>query len=380
MTFSRSLKYLPFSLPLIGAILIVVAGQGEILAVALAAVYLAGGVALVLWQQQLANGKQRLVETYLDGQQHFSDEVSQVWGRHIESSRAQMESAISALSARFSGIVDRLDQAVYAASTETQSVQGGGQAIVDVFAKGEQELGAIVRTQKASLDNTVEMLEKVQNMSRFVSDLKDMASEVAKIAQQTNLLSLNAAIEASRSGEQGRGFAVVASEFRMLSRQSGDTGRRIAERVSSIQDEILAICKEAGESVNSGQVSMGDTEASIGKVMDDFRVITQALERSSANLQEESVGIQHEVNQALVELQFQDRVSQMMTHVKANIDRFPSYVAEHRLAIDQEGALRPVDATELLGELQKTYVMEDQHVIHQGGTVSQKKSTGITFF
>ena len=380
MTLRRVLKFLPLSLPVLGAVLIALVGAGTTVSLGVAAFYLVAGVGLLVWQQRVADAKQTLVESYLDGQQHFSDEVSQVWGRHIETSRTQMESAVNALSGRFSGIVDKLDQAVYTAATETQSVKGGGRSLVDVFAKGEQELGAIVRTQKASLDNTVGMLEKVQNMNRFVSDLQEMAAEVAKIAQQTNLLSLNAAIEASRSGEQGRGFAVVASEFRMLSRKSGDTGRSIADKVSSIQDEIVQIAREAGESVNAGQSSMSETEANISRVIDDFRVITQALEHSSTHLQEESVGIQAEVNQALVELQFQDRVSQMMTHVKANIDRFPTYVAEHRLAIDQDGTLRPVDSTELLGELQKTYVMEDQHVIHQGGAVGQKKSVGVTFF
>ncbi|WP_414691097.1 methyl-accepting chemotaxis protein, partial [Noviherbaspirillum sp.] len=93
------------------------------------------------------------------------------------------------------------------------------------------------------------MLDKVRCLEQFVDELKAMADDVKTIAAQTNLLALNAAIEAARAGETGRGFAVVAKEVRNLSTLSGDTGKRIAEKVQVISDAILGACQVAQESM-----------------------------------------------------------------------------------------------------------------------------------
>jgi methyl-accepting chemotaxis protein len=92
------------------------------------------------------------------------------------------------------------------------------------------------------------------------------------------------------------------------------------------------------------------------------------------------MGIQSEVNQALVELQFQDRVSQIMTQVNKNMDRLPGVLQEQADQFAQTHTLEPLNADDLLAELKKTYVMADQHIIHQGGKVEQKNTTDISFF
>ena len=118
----------------------------------------------------------------------------------------------------------------------------------------------------------------------------------------------------------------------------------------------------------------------INRVLSDFGGITGALQRSSTLLKEESRGIQTEVNQALVQLQFQDRVSQIMTQVNKSIDSLPSILREQLAAYAQNHQLERLDSESLLRELQKSYVMADQHVIHQGGRVEQKSTTDISFF
>lgn len=372
--------FYPFALGLAGALATLVTSGLSWTTGILALVLVLAGVGIGL---QLAARQRVLLQSfndYLVGQQQFGAQVAPVWSGHIESSREQMESAITALSERFSGIVDKLDVAVHTSNLETGSIEDRDTGLVAVFARSEQELGAVLTSQKAAMTSMVSMLEQVQGLDRFIVELQDMAADVAKIAQQTNLLALNAAIEAARAGELGRGFAVVAKEFRMLSTQSGETGKRIAAKVGVISAAITDTCRVVRESVKEEDGSMLTAQTSIGTVLTDFRNITDALLRSSTLLKDESIGIKSEIGDALVQLQFQDRVSQMMNHVKDNIEHLPGFLQEHRQQYARGHVLEPLDSQALLSVLEKTYVMTDQHVIHKGGTVVQKDDTEITFF
>ncbi len=362
------------------AVTTLVAGSGSWLAVGMATALFVAAIALG-WH--LATKQRALlasIDSYLAGQLKFGAQVAPIWSAHIESSREQMEHAVSSLSERFSGIVDKLDQTVHTASLETQIMEDSDKGLVAVFSGSEQELGAVIAAQKAAMSGMLGMLEQVQGLDKFIEELQEMAADVAKIAQQSNLLSLNAAIEAARAGELGSGFAVVAKEFRMLSTQSGETGRHIAEKVGLISAAIIQTGAIVRESVRQRDDRVAKAEASISKVLGDFRRITDALLRASTLLKDESIGIKSEIGEALVQLQFQDRVSQIMNHVKNNIERLPDFLQQHSEHCAQSGALQPLDAQDLLVKLQDTYVMADQHVIHAGGKVAQKSNAGITFF
>ena len=252
--------------------------------------------------------------------------------------------------------------------------------LLAVFQRSERVLGEVVAAQKAAMTGTMAMLEKVQGLDSFIVELRTMAGDVAQIAHQSNLLSLNAAIEAARAGELGRGFAVVAKEFRTLSAKSGETGKHIAEKVAIISTAIEEACKVVEDTVEQRESRVTATETSIERVLTELRGITNALERSSGMLKGESVSIQTEINQALVQLQFQDRVSQILTQVNKNIDQMPTMLRDQLQNYRQTHVLERLDADHLLAELKKSYVMADQHVIHQGGKVEQKNTTDISFF
>lgn len=328
--------------------------------------------------QALQQSRQQAMEDYLAAQARFGEAVVPVWKNHIEASRSQMESAVNALSERFGNIVDKLDEALRTATQATDAIEGGG--LGALFSRSESDLRAMVTLAESTSASLERMLAKVQGLDRFVAELKDMADGVARIAQQTNLLSLNAAIEAARAGELGRGFAVVAQEFGMLSKQSGDTGRRIAEKVGIISQAIIDTCTLARESVAVEDGSLHAVHDTIDRVMNDFKGVTGALQQSSDLLQAESMSIQVEINQSLVEMQFQDRVSQIMTQVNKNLERLPQVLQEQTRYYAQTRVLPTPDAELLLTELKSTYVMADQHVIHEGGQVTQSNTTDISFF
>ena len=362
----QAYRFYPAGLGLAGALATLVAGNWSWTAASLACVLCVYGVLLGVRLATVQTAWRQSLDRYLLNQQLFGEELAPVWSGHIESSRKQMEAAIATLAVLFSGIVEKLDVAVHSSSQETQTIDDSDAGMVAVFDRSEHKLGAVVASQQAAMTSMVGMLGKVEGLDQFIAELKDMAGDVAKIAQQSNLLSLNAAIEAARSGEQGRGFAVVAKEFRMLSIQSGETGRRIADKVDVISAAITETCQAVQASVHQEDVSMRSAQASIEEVLTDLKGITDGLLRSSTLLKNEGIGIKAEICNALVQLQFQDRVSQMMSLVKNNIDRLPGFLQAHHTAYGQGGPLLALDAQILLAELEETYVMTDQHVVHTG--------------
>ncbi|MBT3065189.1 methyl-accepting chemotaxis protein [Rhodoferax sp. U11-2br] len=372
-------KYLPLAWGglAVGALLWV--GQASLLSLALSGLLLVGS-GLITWRLAKKEATlHQVVADYLVGQAAYGADLVPVWNGHIESSRAQMEVAVNALSERFGGIVDKLEVALRTATQETDGMEDGG-GLLALFAKAQQDLSALIEVQKSSMGNMEQMLDKVQQLDRFVVEMQDMAADVARIAQQTNLLALNAAIEAARAGDLGRGFAVVAKEFRMLSNQSGETGQKIAEKVKVISAAIVDTCSTVRESVVAEDGSLESAHATIDRVLTDFKGITEAFQRSRDVLHGESLSIQSEVNEALVQLQFQDRVSQILTQVIKNIERLPAVLQETQVAYAQTGVLSAHDAKDALVEMKKTYVMADQHVIHAGGKVVQSNAIDISFF
>jgi len=238
----------------------------------------------------------------------------------------------------------------------------------------------VVTSLEGAITSKGEMLEKIQSLEKLISELQDMATDIAGIAAQTNLLAINAAIEAARSGEMGRGFAVVAKEVRMLSNRSADAGKRISEKVGLISSAIISTCRAAEASMEQENVSLRSSESVINSVLSNLNGVTDALVESSNLLTEESIGIKSEVGEALVQLQFQDRVSQIMMHVKQNIESLPDFLERNQRQFEQDHALQPLDPDTLLADLEKTYTMEEQRAVHSGVHVEPKPSDEITFF
>jgi methyl-accepting chemotaxis protein len=320
------------------------------------------------------------VRHFLQAQHTFSARLAPVWSGQIEASRSQMESAIAALTVRFAGIVDKLDKTLRPAGNP--SAASDGDAAAAVYAKSQEQLQTVVASLRDAMNSKAEMLAKVQGLQGFVAELQDMAEAVSRIAQQTNLLAINATIEAAHAGENGRGFATVAQEVRSLSKTSGETGRLIAGKIEVINAAIASTRSAAEESGRQETQAMADSESRIRGVLADFGGLTNSLADSAEQLRSQSRGIQTEVHEALVQLQFQDRVSQILGHVRTNIERLPEVVQGHCANCERDGELQPLQADGLLCELEATYAMADERDTHQGGKAPADKAPHdeITFF
>lgn len=368
------------ALALAATLVVLVAGAASALAWGLSAALWVLSYAVGLRLQAAELTQRQALEHYVGEWAHFGNEVAPVWSRNIEASREQMETAISELSQRFAGIVDSLDTALHTAGLESSVLDDKDSGLTAVFRRATCDLGAIIVAQDEGVNGMQKMLKEVKELDRLTNELQTMAQEVAKIARQSNMLSLNATIEAERAGDLGRGFAVVAKEFRMLSKLSGDTGSHIAAKASVISAAIAEASKSVRDSVAHSASSMHTSTNTIKTVLQDFQNITDGQQRTSNMLQSESAAIQSEIGHAMVQLQFQDRVSQIMEHVKTNIERLPALLHEHHQKYLQSGVLEPLDPQVLLLAMKSAYVMADQYAIHSGEKVVQHTDNEVRFF
>lgn len=390
---NRLVAFYPLAIGLLGAATVMGFGQsaGHLVVTAIAGVLCALG-ALASWHLSRhlgsrpdtagATGQGEGVEqlsSNVVGWQRFWHQVIPVWAGHLQSSKGQLETAVGSLTKRFAGIVENLDRSV------TASAAGGdrgaaGAGLVNVFSRSEKDLGQVVASLTSSVKSKIEMLEKIQGLSTFTSELHTMVADVARISDQTRLLSLNATIEASRAGELGRGFSVVAGEVRKLATLSSEIGRRMNDNVGVINAAILAACKTAEQSVREENETVISSEATIEGVLSSFKAATDVLIESATVLRSSSAGIKSEISEAMVQLQFQDRVSQVVSHLEGAFDRFLARLDASCHDFERSGEARPLDPEPFLAELRKTYTMREEHALMGEATEAAPTGSDVTFF
>lgn len=311
----------------------------------------------------------------LDAVRNLESEITSLWVHHIENSRCQGERALVELTGRFSGIVDRLEQAVQAAAISADSMDSRG-GLQKLFVDSRIELQSILESLGQSLVRSERLLECLGGLMSEIEQLRDLSGLVGSMAQQTKLVALNASIEAARAGQAGLPFRVVANEVRDLAATSGQTSREIGMKVDAVCQSIEAAFRAAEDSAES--FSLKRAEDVIVKVMDNFLGVTTSLERTAEFLRETSVEIRSEVAESMVLLQFQDRVSQILGHVRDNIVAFPKYVMEHESRAMREKDRSSIDWSELRCALEQSYATVEEHRL--SGTESSGSGDDITFF
>jgi methyl-accepting chemotaxis protein len=214
----------------------------------------------------------------------------------VSGQRMQIEQVATAMN-QMSSTAQEVARSAAAAVSSAHSVNDetvNGRGLV------QSQQGSIARLA-SEIDQSVRVINQLATDSQSISSVLEV---IKSIAEQTNLLALNAAIEAARAGEQGRGFAVVADEVRTLARRTQHSTEEIEQMISRLHSGVAAAVKAMGSSheMASGTVEQSDKVqqalenilGAVGMIVDQNQQIAAAVEQQTA--------VAHDIDQNIVEI------------------------------------------------------------------------------
>ncbi len=297
--------------------------------------------------------------------------------RQVQTSRTHTEQEITVLTNRFAAMVSQLERLISGGEQGRQ-----GRSVDVLFNESRDALTAVLKVLSQIQDVEHAVVDEVRKLSAHTGQLDMMAQEVRKVAEQINLLALNAAIEAARAGENGRGFAVVADEVRKLAGFSSSTGEKISHAIEDINKAMASTLKMSEASGSSDDKSIRDAEHAIRTALDDLRVALNMFRNDADQLRGNSAQIRDEIFSVLTAFQFQDRVSQMLSHVEHNLNSLQSAVDATRNSGERQANSLDVSAT--LSRMELSYTMPEELLNHSSSSAVSHQNTSsnddITFF
>jgi len=294
------------------------------------------------------------LHTATDNQAHSVSETSSAIAQIIESIR-ELNTSIEGQSSDVSSVSSAVEQMVANIQAVAGSVQKANTAL--------QSLSSATSDGKNTLVETNTISQKIAEQS---GGLLEASTVIENIAAQTNLLAMNAAIEAAHAGEAGRGFAVVAGEIRKLAEESSTQGKTISGTLKMITAEIDQLVKAASLAVekftvisqhtdavqdSASMVAFSMTEQSkAGKEvlssMQDINAVTQSVQQGSAEISGGSEKVMDEVrNLDKVTHTLQNRMEEIASkfmQINNSIYEVKSFTGKNKESIDR-----------LVGEIEK---------------------------
>ena len=211
--------------------------------------------------------KSRATKT-LEGARNQSTQASQ-----IATAAEEMSQTITDISKNAADAAD--------ASTEAKDTAEAGQEVTDTA----------IDKVNVVYTSTSELAKRIENLNKKVGEIGEIVTVITGIADQTNLLALNAAIEAARAGEQGRGFAVVADEVRKLAERTIKATSEISGKIAAVQsesDETSKFMTGSSREVTRAKEFIANVGGSLKAVVGTVQKVNDQIARIAVAVEEQS--------------------------------------------------------------------------------------------
>jgi methyl-accepting chemotaxis protein len=189
--------------------------------------------------------------------------------QHAET--GQIVDALEQMRSKGAEVSDTAGQVAESTSRAVEVARGGSSVVAETV----RGMGEIERTVASASDDVFQLGQRSDEIGTIIAVIRG-------IAEQTNLLALNAAIEAARAGEQGRGFAVVADEVRKLAEKTGSATEEISQMIGGIQTQVKQTVVSMEESRNHVQAGVGRAEKaghSLAEILDSVQGVSAMMAR-----------------------------------------------------------------------------------------------------
>ena len=260
-------------------------------------------------------------------------------GQEIELIRSELQQiqdvfrdAVEQLNQSFNGlyrntteqknIIDELmDSLVNPMQDDPAAGAGEGNSIQRFVAETSRTLRYFIDLVVEISRESVETVHYIDDMSEQMEGIVALVDDVKAIADQTNLLALNAAIEAARAGEAGRGFAVVADEVRKLSQNSAQFNEQIRDQVEVTKQSVDRARKIVGEMAAQDMNVAIQAKGRVDDMMEGLEEMNRRVAESLERLSGVSGSIDRDVAVAVRSLQFEDIARQLVEHVQGRLEQ-----------------------------------------------------------
>nr|WP_247255327.1 methyl-accepting chemotaxis protein [Pseudomonas moorei] len=205
----------------------------------------------------------------------------------------QVATAMNQMTATVHDVARNAEEAAQAAQTADGKVESGQQVVRQSMARIEQ-----------LADSATSASSSIESLSAEIQNIGTVLGVIKSVAEQTNLLALNAAIEAARAGEQGRGFAVVADEVRALAKRTQQSTEEIERLVSALRTAAQTSVQQIQSSGELVKLAVSDalqTESALGSIASAVSLIQQMNQQIAAAAEEQS-SVAEEINRSVTSI------------------------------------------------------------------------------
>ena len=308
----------------------------------------ASSQSLSVTAEELGKGAQQIAETI---QQVAAGSQSQ--STTVQSSAAGMEQLSRAISEVSAGaqsqarsvdetvaLVQQISAAIEQVAKLSEEAAETGQQVSDVATNGGKQVADAVGSMDRIKDATDKVAEMIGRLGESSQQIGAIVETIDDIAEQTNLLALNAAIEAARAGEHGKGFAVVADEVRKLAERSSKATGEIAELINEVRqmtDQAVEAMEKSSREVAEGTVLGNQAGEALHAIQDAVAGVTRQVQEMSAAAQNMS-GSSTEVIKAIESVSAITEESSAATEEMAASSNEVVQQIEQVAAVSQENA------------------------------------------